>query len=258
MKNSTKLASAALIAAIGFGALAPQAVKAADDTSSLTGKGTVQFTAGDVTSDTTPPTNPTGGTANSGDTDQPITSGGTTTDVGAFGVNFVSDLDFDKHDIVSSNATTETYWAKKWSGNNGALSNANYIQFKDVRNTVQTHGYTISAKITDQFKSENAAVLNGATITYSNPKVVAEAGSSQLPTGLVTSPVINADSSVDVLVNPSNGTIGYGEFSLLWGQGGSEDKSVLLSIPRGTQNAVITQGTYTAQVTWTMTAAPQA
>lgn len=258
MKNSTKLASAALIAAIGFGALAPQAVKAADDTSSLTGKGKVQFTAGTQTTDTTPITNPSGGSASSGATDQPITSGGTTQPVGAFGINYVSDLDFAKHDIVSSNANTETYWATKWSGNSGAVTNANFIKFKDIRNTVQTHGYTISAAITKQFTSENSSVLNGATITYTNPSLVADSGYSAVPTGLQAAPVVSADASTNVLVNPSNGTTGYGAFSLLWGQGGNEDKSVQLSIPRGTTNAVITQGTYNAEVTWTMTAAPQA
>ncbi|MGX7202488.1 hypothetical protein BCR22_12420 [Enterococcus plantarum] len=276
MKNSTKLASAALVTAISFGALAPQVVKA--DGNVLTGKGKIEFTSTSTSSSTTP-TNPPGGSNGGSNASGALTdsSAGNTTQVGPFGISYVTNLDFDKHSIVASAANAETYWANTWVANAGTTSeikNSNFIKFKDTRAALD-HTYEVAAKITKPFTAtvgtnNTAVTLNGATITYTNPRLVAETGTeaSLAPTaGLNANAVVTGDASTPIVsnVNTANApqfTTGYGEWSLLWGEYNSDAaqdtsaKSIQLTIPRGSQNAVIQEGAYTAEITWTMSDTP--
>lgn len=276
MKNSTKLTSAALVTAVAFGALAPQAVKA--DGNSLTGKGKIEFTS-TTNSTTTTATNPTGGSNGGSNGSGALTdsSAGNTTAVGAFGVNYVTNLDFDKHSIVASATNAETYWANTWVANAGTTSeikNSNFIKFKDTRAALD-HTYEVAAKITKPFTatvgtSNTAVTLNGATITYTNPKLAADTGTeaSLAPTaGLNANAVVTADVSTPIVSNINSAkapqyTTGYGEWSLLWGEYNAvtaqdtSAKSIQLTIPRGSENAVIQEGAYTAEITWTMSDTP--
>jgi len=174
MKISTKLAGTALITALSIGAVLPQVVKADDD--SLTGKGKIQFTKSSSTSTTQ--TNPSGGSNSGVITDSSAATSNSAN--GEFGIDFVTNLDFEKHGVVTSNSSPNTYWAATWVGNTGAKDeqkNANYIKFHDLRSTLD-HSYEISGEITKQFTDSSTPELklNGSTITYTNAHLIPDVG----------------------------------------------------------------------------------
>ncbi|PZL77515.1 hypothetical protein CI088_01560 [Enterococcus plantarum] len=283
MKNTTKLASAALIAAISMGAVLPQVAKA--DSDSLTGKGKVEFTKSSSTSSSA--TNPSGGSnggSNSGGNITDSSAGTTNTSPGEFGIDYVTNLDFEKHGIITSNANDETYWATTWVANDGetAVKNAHYIKFHDFRNTLD-HTYEVSGEITRQFNTvlspkpvEEGLELKGSTITYNNAHLIPDKGYEPTadldltPTaGLKASTVVKFGESTPVLTNTKptgfnaqQFNTGYGSFALMWGTYNADKEvdtsatSVQLTIPRGSTNAVINEGRYTAEITWTMSETP--
>jgi len=278
MKITTKLAGTALIAALGMGAVLPQVAKA--DTDSLTGKGKVEFTKS--SSSSTSHTNPSGG-SNSGDvTDS--SAGNSNSSNGEFGIDYVTNLDFEKHGIIASNASPNTYWASTWVANKGAadeVKNAHHVTFHDLRNTLD-HTYEISAEITRQFNTaespkeiKEGLELKGSTITYKEISIAPGEGFGKIdeldltPTGLKQDVIVKFGESTPVLTNtkPAGYTeprfnTGYGEYSLMFGkynavpEQDTSAKSVMLTIPRGSTNAVINEGVYHAEITWTMSETP--
>lgn len=259
MKMTHKLCGAALLAAVGLAVVVPQGAKANE----LTGSARIQFTS--TSSSTTPPTNPSGG-SNTGSGELPTTSGGggTTTDAEGFGISYITDLDFGSHSAVAGQAEA-TYWAQNWVGKNAAnetMENANFVNFEDIRQTTN-HSYKIEAELTKQFTGAVDGVeveLNGATITYTKPKVQAQAGyeASQLPLGAQTDVTLALNSKQVMLDNTTASTAvyenGFGKFTLLYGTYGTDaDQAIQLSLP----NRSVYETEYKAGITWSMTVAYQ-
>ena len=265
MKLTHKLCGAALVAAVGVALVAPNSSKAVDGTG-VEGGAEIEFTS---TSVTTPPTNPGSG---SGSETLPTTSGGggVTSDAQGFGISYVTDLNFGKHENMT-NTGDETYWAQKWVATNETgqtMENSNFVSFEDTRQQVG-HAYAIQAKLTTEFQSQVAGQtvkLNGVSLTYNNPALIVRGGTdvSVAPTaGLQNGAVVTTNGQTMMLdnTNPADNEIGYGEYSLYYGKyelgdaDGGAGKSISLTIPKA-DNKVIYNTKYKGGVTWTMSQVP--
>lgn len=263
MKFTHKLCGAALLAVVGVALVVPNNTKA-DDGVGLEGGAEIEFTE---TSSTTPPTNPPGG-SNSG----PISGTSGTSDAGTFGISYVTGLDFGKHENMTKTGI-DTYWAKKWVATNNdgkTIENAHFVNFNDSRQQ-KGHAYVIQAKLTKEFSStlENGddVKLNGVSLTYNNPSLIAngETAESLAPTaGLKPGAVVTKDAQTIMLdnSNPADEEIGFGYFTLMFGQyalgdaDGGAGKSISLTIPKA-DNRTVYNTKYQGGVTWTMSVTPQ-
>ncbi|WP_086351138.1 WxL domain-containing protein [Candidatus Enterococcus clewellii] len=244
MKNTHKLCGAALLAVIGFAVAAPSATQA-----DWKGDGIVEFEK-DTTPDTiTPP-----------DTDGPVLPyPPVNPDPADLKIVAVTPLDFEKHAILTD-GSDQTYTVKAF--NDAAFGDMeNFVEFKDVR-SVDENTYKIEAELTTQF-ANGSSVLTGSSIKYNNVRVSTNgsAGANALaPEGVVTSPAaLELGNKVTFLDNTST-TKGFGQYKLAFGQrglaatdAGSPEQSVKLNV-LGTNAKKV--GTYKAEITWSITAAP--
>ena len=255
MKNSYKLAGAALLAAVGVGLTLPSVTKADQNVKS---KGKVEFTQ-NTESDSSNAVIP------DPSSETPITEPTLNPDKSPMKIRAVTDLDFDTHKIVSNETTAEkVYPAKAFAttkvGSNEAVKTSQFVSFQDIRQDTDTNYHTITAKITKQFtapatSSASERVLTGAAIAYKNTQLVSATNSNTMasPASVTNAFKLTADNETTVYTNKENGK-GYGKFHLVFGDYGelSEEKakaydSVNLEVP-GKQ--VIKTGKYQAEITW--------
>lgn len=248
MKNTHKLCGAALLAVIGFAVAAPSATKA--DTS-VTEKGIVEFEK-DTTKDTiTPP-----------DTDGPVLPyPPVNPDPADMKIVAVTPLNFEKHAILTD-GSSQPYNVKAF--NDASFGDMeNFVEFKDVR-SLDENTYIIEAEMTKQFKKGNSE-LTGSTIKYNNVRVSHNnsAGAIALaPENVVANPPALELNQKVTFLSHTDGTTGkgFGQYKLAFGnrsvaagQVGSPQQSVVLTVPGTVAKQV---GTYTAEITWSITAAP--
>ncbi|WP_430603169.1 hypothetical protein IGJ02_000525 [Enterococcus sp. DIV0724b] len=256
MKLTHKLCGATLLAATGVALAMPNTTKAND----LDGSGHIEFTYNtDEDPIITDPGNSTGTT---------ITTGITTTNPGPMGIIGISPLDFDSHDILTSQ-TQRDYKAllitanpdsteEDKATNTGKFDMQNAVWFQDLRAT-DSRPYQLTAKISENFKEKTSGTyLKGANITYKNINVTSTADPSLKPvekSGTVK--LIAGDGATaggsEIFVDNRDAAegVGYGKFELNFGlhSDGTAEEAVMLNIPSTT---AIGEGDYSAKITWTM------
>lgn len=135
------------------------------------------------------------------------------------------------------------------------------IQWADVR-AGGTYGYTVQAKMTQQFKNAADEELTGATIDFSNPYMAAEAGNTNLGPATIAGGKLSKDGEAITIVDAKKATEeGKGrwvmEFGSTDGVGGDDTtgESVKLTVPSATASNMAL-GDYVANVQWSIVAAP--
>ncbi|MEI5989914.1 hypothetical protein A5881_001407 [Enterococcus termitis] len=256
MKLTHKLCGAALLAATGVALALPNTTKAND----LEGSGHIEFTYNsDENPVITDPGNSTGTT---------ITTGITTTNPGPMGIIGISPLEFESHDILTSQ-TQRDYNASLITANPDStdadkatntekFDMQNAVWFQDLRAT-DDRPYQVSAKITENFKEKTSGTyLKGANITYKNINVTSTADPSLKPAEkagtlkLTAGDAATAGDSVIFVDNKGAADgVGYGKFELNFGLHSDDTAkdAVVLNIPATT---AIGEGDYSAKITWTM------
>ena len=149
-------------------------------------------------------------------------------------------------------------------GDGVVRSRGQYVQWADLRKDT-TSGYTLSAKMTQQFKETGGAELVGATIKYSNGIINSAAVGTW---GQIDSTSFTLDDTNSVNVASATGAgVGKGVYFVEYGQStdykdisgtanptDTTGKSVFLNVPAATASSVPTDVQYNAVVTWTLTA----
>lgn len=258
MKNSYKLAGAALLAAVGVGLTVPSVTKADPN---VTSKGKVEFTqdTGGTTSETEVIPDPS--------TETPITEPTVNPDKSPLKIRSVTNLDFDTHEIVSNETSGDkVYPAKAFTttkaGTTDAVKTSHFVSFQDVRQDTDTNFHAISAKITKQFTAPATGTaaerkLDGATIAYKNAQLVTATNAGTQPSENTVTPTftLNDIDTTTVYTNKEAGK-GYGKFHLVFGDYGELDDTkakaydnVELHVP-GTN--VVKTGQYEAEITWSI------
>lgn len=152
----------------------------------------------------------------------------------------------------------------KAQGDGVVRSRGQYVQWADLRKDT-TSGYTLSAKMTQQFKEAGGAELTGATIEYSNGII----NSASLGTwGKIDKTMFELNATDSVVVASATGAgVGKGVYFVEYGQStdyvdaagtanptDTTGNSVFLKVPAATASSVPTDVQYNAVVTWTLTA----
>ncbi|EOI06723.1 hypothetical protein UAY_00065 [Enterococcus moraviensis ATCC BAA-383] len=252
MKTTHKLASAALLAAVGVGLAMPSATKAAPEQK---GKGNIEF----QTDLTTNPTNLPPGESSGDELTEPTQN----PDPSALKIVSVTDMDFDKHDIIA-NDSEKTYKALPFT--DGTQTTAHFVRFRDVRANVAENFYSISVALTKQFTSTGAVAseLTGSKLTYNNVSLVTGTNSATLPTSAAVKAVSDLEFAEDgskaqtMLTNDQKGK-GFGVFELMFDTnenakaGKDTYDGVTLKVPG---DNVLKEAKYEAEITWAITAAP--
>lgn len=247
MKLTHKLCGAALVAVVGVAVAGPGAsiTKAVSD--STDGPGKIVFTDEDYT------TNTDGGKIpDTTETDPTLPSKN-----GEFVIRSVSPLDFGTAEATVGK-TVVAFAAPHQSTGNAAASSANFVRFKDNRKN-DDNSYQVSAKLTTQFTNGTGKELTGATIEYTNLRLLDAAENGALKpadSGLEASVNLEYDKAAPVYTN-SDKTKGRGDYFVAFGELGNAvapaDGSVKLTIPSDT---ALYNGEYNAAITWTISDTP--
>lgn len=274
-----KLCSAALLAAIAAGTLAPIAGFAAANSTTSDGSITYEQTTGGPTG---PVTDPDEGE----DIDEPEPN----PDLSPLMMIGATDYVFgqDKNDTSTALSTYDVQpFEKIQAGAATGDYTPHFVQFRDVRSAQSYYdyrGYKVTAAITSPFTFNdgvNDNILNGASITFNDIDFKSQ------PDTLTGDPIYNtgtsgddftiggtggsitlmqndagAGSSAEFLEVHSDEDTGMGVFNLVFGDnqvGGDVsgvknlDDGVQLTVPAG---LTIKDGTYNATVTWTIANVP--
>ncbi|WP_313468266.1 WxL domain-containing protein [Carnobacterium sp.] len=231
MKNK-KLVSLALIGLFFIGGLS-QSVTAAES------EATVNFIpAGEDSPAVLDPTTPeTSYTPGPGDPD-----GVTTGEAGPLTLDFVSNIEFDDHEI---SAVSEVY---------NSITLRPFIQVTDRRGT--GGGWTVTATASSFTTGTTPTPsLQGSTITLSNASLISN-NTTTAPSTLNDSIVLETDGATSAIVVEAAQDEGLGSWITRWFDpaetAATENSNVTLTVPGG----VATQGTHTATITWLLEAAP--
>lgn len=241
MKNTHKLAGAALLAAVGLGLAVPSATKAAPE---VTGKGKITFTQ-DLT---TNPSNVLPGESSGDELTEPTQN----PDPLPLKIVSVTDIDFDSHNIVV-NDSDKTYEALPFSDATSGQTGAHFVRYQDVRADTATNFHTISAEMTKQF-TNGTFTLDGASLTYKNASLVSGTNKATLPSAAAITPTFDlALNTAQTVVTNKEAGKGFGVFEIMFdtnanAQAGTYD-GVTLNVP-GT--ALLKTGEYQAEITWSI------
>lgn len=285
MKLSHKICGAALLAVVGVGAAAPSLSNAASKNYDTTGH--VKFT------DNTTETTITAGNSETDSTQLTFTdtttkittstsdgSGGSTlTEIetttspvqnpGDFGIYYVSPLEFGEHDILDDGVGANREFEANFfeDASEAKTKTLNFVTFKDTRD-VKDHNYSLYAKVTQPFTSTKGTVLDGATLTYTNPwlstyKFTDGTQDHTLdPKGINPTVELGQDGAPNTFIDNQGdnvGNTGAGKFTLSFGKQASlvDEKTaadgVKLTVPRA-NNAF--NGDFTAKIMWTLSEEP--
>ncbi|MBP1047587.1 WxL domain-containing protein [Enterococcus sp. BWM-S5] len=267
MKLKT-LCSAALVATVLFGS-ASAAFAEDGDATKLTSNGTITYEEDNTTNPPVDPENP----GEEVDPEEPII---VNPDGGPLAVDAVTALNFKTQKAVT---TDQTYFAEQVEVLKGGVSDGtrgNYVQVTDKRLASSSNprtAWTLSAKMTQQFTS-GSVVLDGATLTYTNPYIDGAGDDAQKPVlGSTASNFVLSESGNSVnVMGTADGTTGFGtwtiEFGSSAGVNGADDTtgtpnatdankieagSVSLFVPG---NTVKTATAFTGKVLWTVATTP--
>ncbi|GGC90795.1 WxL domain-containing protein [Enterococcus wangshanyuanii] len=252
----TTLSSAAIVAALTLGALAPTAAMAAPTELESTGTVTVQEGGDEPIGPVVPPEQPA---------PEIIKPGPETTNpnLGPLMIERTSNLNFG---TIKTSANEVTAYAAAVStdmDNPNAPTIGNYVQWRDIR-AGGTYGYTVTAEMTQQFTGAGSTVLSGSTIDFSNGLLSTTAeNTNAIPSNVATAFQLTEASGAQTVVtaNQANregkGTyiLGFGQSSTATnGTAGTDGNSVKLTVPAATASNMAVD-TYTAKVTWKVVAA---
>lgn len=254
MKSTYKLASAALLASLGLGLAVASETKAY--TQNETGTGKIEFTqtideneTGEITS---PP--------NTTEPDISIDESDVITGTEELQLRVITSMDFDKHDLVATDTAAKTWPVKSYTADKldgtGTFEMPHFVRFRDYRaEDGQENTYKISAAMTGEFMNGTTAL--GGTLNYKNTELVTTTNADTLPSQSVVQNggvfALTPDgASKDVVIQNETGK-GYGLFDVMFGDydeivDGKMD-AITLSVPANTK---IVKGTYTAEITWTL------
>lgn len=245
MKLST-LSSAAIVAALTVGALAPTTALAV--ATELDSTGTVKVEEGGDQEipgvvDPEDPENPVD------PVDPPVIN----PDLGALMIEATTNMNFG---TVKTSADEVTAYAAPVAVNGGG-TRGNLVQWRDIR-AGGTYGYTVTAELSQQFTGTSSNALNGATIDFSNGFVTADgANTNTAPSNIATAFQLTESGGAKTVVTANQATQeGKGRFVMAFGDSreGTDADSVMLTIPAATASNMAAD-TYTAKVTWKVTAA---
>lgn len=254
MKSTYKLASAALLASLGLGLAVASETKAY--TQNETGTGKIEFTQ-------TIDENETGEITSPPDTTEPdisIDESDIITGTEELQLRVITSMDFDKHDLVATDTAAKTWPVKAYTADKlneaGTFEMPHFVRFRDYRaEDGLNNDYKLSAAMTGEFKNGTTAL--GGTLNYKNTRLTTTTNADTLPTQDVLGNAgvfsLNPEGdSVDVLIQDQAGK-GYGLFDVMFGEynqivDGKMD-AITLSVPANTK---IVKGTYTAEITWTL------
>ncbi|MFD1901110.1 WxL domain-containing protein [Enterococcus termitis] len=247
----TTLSSAAIVAALTIGALAPTVALA--DTTELDSTGTVKVEEGgdeespgiidpENPDEILPPVNPEPGEV-------------VNPDLGALMIERTSNLDFG---TIKTSANEVTAFAAPASFGEGeeATTRGAYVQWRDIR-AGGIFGYTVTAELSQQFTGTGTNKLTGATIDFSNGFVAAQGdNTNSIPSNTATAfQLTESSGAFDVIT--ADQEEGKGRFLMAFGKNedGTDGNSVKLTIPAATASNMA-EDDYVAKVTWKVVAAP--
>ncbi|WP_086350728.1 WxL domain-containing protein [Candidatus Enterococcus clewellii] len=253
MKSTYKLASAALLGALGLGLAVASETKAY--TQDETGKGKIEFTQ-------TISENETGEITSPPDTTEPditIDESDVITGTEELQLRVITSMDFDKHELVATDTAAKTWPVKAYSADKldgtGKFDMPHFVRFRDYRaEDGKENTYKISAAMTKEFT--NGTTKLGGDLNYSAVRLTTTTNADTLPSQAVVKPTFKLDSDgneVEVVKQNEAGK-GYGLFDIMFGEYDqiTADKtmdSIKLDVPANTK---IVKGTYTAEITWTL------
>lgn len=257
MKKSYKIASAAMLAAMGVGLAVASETKA----TTATGSGKIQFTDGTLTETTDiPPPDTTDPTL------RPTT--GIVPGTEKLQFTYISPFDFKTHDLVgTAPGTPKTYDVDVFeqpTTSGGTFKMPHFVRFRDVRNNVTNNWQSIQAAMTTQFTLNNPAnpVTLDADLEFSGVYVGSAFHQATKPTDAATKAAFTLDAIgtvEDVYLNQQVDK-GFGEHELVFGTYAQVNASttgtydaIQLKVPAST---LIREGTYNAVITWTLADAP--
>ncbi|MBO0441224.1 WxL domain-containing protein [Candidatus Enterococcus ikei] len=248
----TSLSSAAIIAALTIGALAPTAAVAAPE--ELDSIGSVKVEEGgtdpDEEIDTVDPENPDE-TLPEPDPDGPDEI--VNPDIGPLMIERVSSLEFGS--IKTSANEVKTFASPMNYGEAG--TRGNFVQWRDIR-AGGMFGYTLTAEMTQQFTGESSNTLNGSTIDFSNGFMTAQGdNTNNAPSTINSDFQLTEDGGAQTIVTASQEEQeGKGRYIMAFGNSADStaDESILLTVPAATASNMAI-GDYTAKVTWKVVAA---
>ncbi|MDA9470674.1 WxL domain-containing protein [Enterococcus sp. 5H] len=255
----TTLSSAAIVAALAIGALAPTAAFA--DATSLNSTGTVTVEEGGTDPDeedsgtidpepdgdgdgTLPEPNPDG----PGEEPNP--------DRGPLMIEKVTNLEFG---TIKTSANEVTAFAAPMLFGEGddAMTRGAYVQWRDIR-AGGTFGYTVTAEMSQQFTGKDTNKLAGATIDFSNGFMTAQIDNTNKAPSL-TAPAfqLTEDGAATTVVTANAAAEeGKGRYIMAFGDSREETdaNSVKLTVPASTASNMAVDE-YVAKVTWKVVAA---
>lgn len=229
LKLHKKFLSLGLMSTLLLSAVAVPTAEAVDSNAS------VEFDAPSKPADILDPDNPDN---ENGATDDQLDEGNTSNEVGALTLDFVSNLNFGKHEL---SANPETYYAKN--------TTTPFAQVTDVRGTGEGWRLVASMSSFKQGEGETATdSLPGATITLKNGSTT----SSNLAAGPETSSSIKLTSDNEPQnITTAEAKKGLGTWITRWLDNDTEtdfNQNVSLDVPA----AVATKGAHNSTITWTL------
>ncbi|MBP1047687.1 WxL domain-containing protein [Enterococcus sp. BWM-S5] len=266
MKLKT-LCSAALVATILFGSAASAFAEDGDATK-MTSNGTITYEEDNTPNPPVDPEDP----EEPVDPTEPVVPN---PDGGPLAVDAVTNLSFMTQKAVT---TDQTYFAKQIEVFKEGVSDGtrgNYVQVTDKRLASPTNprtGWTLKAKMSQQFQASATDKLGGATLTFTNPYIDGAGADAQKPVLGASASNFTLDESGNEIevMSAADGNTGFGtwtiEFGSSAGVNGADDTtgipnatdanliengSISLFVPGST---VKTASTYTGKVLWTIEA----
>ena len=247
----TTLSSAAIVAALTIGALAPTVALA--DATELDSTGTVKVEEGgtDESPGVIDPENPD-------EVLPPVNQEPgelVNPNLGALMIERTSNLDFG---TIKTSANEVTAFAAPASFGEGgdATTRGAYVQWRDIR-AGGTFGYTVTAEMSQQFTGTDSNTLAGSTIDFSNGFVVAQGDNTNpVPTDPGAFQLTESGGARTVVTADKEEKEGKGRFLMAFGKNedDTDGSSVKLTVPAATASNMSVD-TYTAKVTWKVVAA---
>ncbi|WP_429950547.1 WxL domain-containing protein [Enterococcus sp. AZ101] len=254
MKLTHKLCAATLLAVLGAAVAVPNAVQAADEPASWSGKGSINFLEDDSVDTPTDPTDPTKPV----DPENPIVTPPVNPATGPLKVIAVTDLDFGTDNKVTPASGSGWEYSAKAAQieykDGTKVASPNFVQFKDTRADNKANKHTVTAKATAFTNSENQE-LKAAQLNFSNVKLVNGANQNQVnETGVKAVQTVETDGTTPAtFVTQDADDKGFGQFTLQFGDtaDNTADDSVKLWVP-AEGNKLSTSSSYTSTITWTI------
>ncbi|MDA9472808.1 WxL domain-containing protein [Enterococcus sp. 5H] len=251
----TTLSSAAIVAALTIGALAPTVALA--DATELDSTGTVTVEEGgtdpDEEIDTIDPENPeeTLPEPNPEGPDEIVNP-----DRGPLMIEKVTNLEFG---TIKTSANEVTAFAAPMMFGEGedATTRGAYVQWRDIR-AGGTYGYRVTAEMSQQFTGASSNTLNGSTIDFSNGFVAAQGDNTNtIPSNTAPAFQLTESGGAKNIVTANQATQeGKGRYIMAFGDSRNETdaNSVKLTVPAATASNMAVDE-YVAKVTWKVVAA---